>query len=139
MTSNVGSQWIRDLVGDETAMRERVMEALQARFRPEFLNRLDEVILFHSLTQEHLVQIVDIQLERLRGLLSDRKIEVVLTDAAKAALAASGYDPAYGARPLKRAIQRELQDPLALAILQGQFGEGDTVHVDARDGELVLS
>ena len=139
MTSNVGSQWIRDLVGDEEAMRKRVMEALQARFRPEFLNRLDDVILFHSLTQEHLVQIVDIQLERLRRLLSDRKIEVVLSDAAKVALATNGYDPAYGARPLKRAIQRELQDPLALAILQGQFGEGDTVHVDARNGELELS
>jgi ATP-dependent Clp protease ATP-binding subunit ClpB len=139
MTSNVGSQWIRDLVGDEEAMRKRVMEALRAQFRPEFLNRLDEVILFHSLTQAHLVQIVDIQLERLRRLLSDRKIEVVLSDAAKAALAADGYDPAYGARPLKRAIQRNLQDPLALAILQGQFSEGDTVHVDAQDGELVLS
>ncbi|MBN1641634.1 MAG: ATP-dependent chaperone ClpB [Anaerolineae bacterium] len=139
MTSNVGSQWIKDLVGDEEAMRRRVMEALWAQFRPEFLNRLDEVIIFHSLTQDDLVQIVDIQLARLRELLAERKVEIVLSDQAKAKLAADGYDPAYGARPLKRVIQRELQDPLALAILQGQFGEGDTVHVDMAGGDLVFS
>jgi ATP-dependent Clp protease ATP-binding subunit ClpB len=138
LTSNVGSQWIRDLVGDEEAMRKRVHEALQAEFRPEFLNRLDEVIVFHSLTREHLVQIVDIQLRHLHSLLADRKIEVTLTTAAKNLLASEGYDPAYGARPLKRVMQRTLQDPLALAILQGQFGEGDTVRVDAKDGELVF-
>jgi ATP-dependent Clp protease ATP-binding subunit ClpB len=139
MTSNVGSQWIRDLVHDEEALRKRVMEALQTEFRPEFLNRLDETITFHSLTREHLVQIVDIQLAHLRGLLADRKVEVVLTDAAKHKLAADGYDPAYGARPLKRVMQRQLQDPLALAILQGQVSEGDTVHVDAQDGKLTFS
>jgi len=139
MTSNVGSQWIRDLVHDEEAMRKRVMDALQAEFRPEFLNRLDEIITFHSLTREHLVQIVDIQLAHLRELLVERKVEVVLTDAAKQKLATDGYDPAYGARPLKRVMQRQLQDPLALAILQGQFGEGDTVHVDAQDDQLTFS
>jgi ATP-dependent Clp protease ATP-binding subunit ClpB len=139
MTSNAGSQWIRDLVHDEEAMRKRVMEALQTEFRPEFLNRLDEIITFHSLTREHLVQIVDIQLAHLRELLADRKVEVVLTDAAKQKLATDGYDPAYGARPLQRVMQRQLQDPLALAILQGQFGEGDTVHVDAQDGQLTFS
>jgi ATP-dependent Clp protease ATP-binding subunit ClpB len=138
MTSNVGSQWIRDLVHDEEAMRKRVMDALQDEFRPEFLNRLDEIITFHSLTREHLVQIVDIQLVHLRSLLAERKIEVMLSDAAKAKLAADGYDPAYGARPLKRVMQRQLQDPLALAILQGQFNDGDTVHVDAKDGQLVF-
>ena len=138
MTSNVGSQWIRDLVGDEEAMRKRVLEALQTEFRPEFLNRLDEVIIFHSLTREHLVQIVDIQLRHLHNLLADRKIEVILTQAAKNQLASDGYDPAFGARPLKRVMQRTLQDPLALAILQGQFSEGDTVHVDVRDGALAF-
>jgi ATP-dependent Clp protease ATP-binding subunit ClpB len=138
MTSNVGSQWIRDLVSDEEAMRKRVMDALQNEFRPEFLNRLDEIVFFHSLTREHLMEIVDIQLGHLRNLLAERKIEVMLSDAAKAKLAADGYDPAYGARPLKRVMQRQLQDPLALAILQGQFSDGDTVHVDAKDGQLVF-
>ena len=139
MTSNVGSQWIWELAGNEEAIRTRVMESLRAQFRPEFLNRLDEIVLFHNLTREHLVEIVDIQLERLGALLSDRKIEVELSRAAKEKLVADGYDPAYGARPLKRVIQRELQDLLALKILQGQFREGDTVRVDAADGQLVFS
>jgi ATP-dependent Clp protease ATP-binding subunit ClpB len=138
MTSNVGSQYIRDLADDE-AIRERVMAALRDQFRPEFLNRLDETIIFHSLTQEHLVQIVDIQLERLRRLLEERKIEIELSDAAKLKLAHDGYDPAYGARPLKRVIQRELQDPLALAILQGRFADGDKVRVDVRGDQIVFS
>jgi ATP-dependent Clp protease ATP-binding subunit ClpB len=139
MTSNVGSQWIQDLVDDEEAMRTRVMEAVRTHFRPEFLNRLDEIVIFHSLTKAHLVQIVDIQLERLRQLLAERKIEIELSDAAKQKLAADGYDPAYGARPLKRVIQRELQDPLALAILEGEFGEGDTVYVDVRGDGMAFS
>ncbi len=139
MTSNVGSQWIRDVAGNEEAIRTRVMEALQMQFRPEFLNRIDEVVLFHNLTREHLEQIVDIQIRRLQALLAERKIAIELTPAAKAKLAADGYDPAFGARPLKRVIQRQVQDPLALAILQGQFHEGDTVHVDAVGQELVLS
>jgi ATP-dependent Clp protease ATP-binding subunit ClpB len=138
MTSNVGSQYIRDLADDE-AIRERVLAALRDQFRPEFLNRLDEVVIFHSLTQAHLAQIVEIQLRRLRQLLSDRKIEIELSDAAKAKLARDGYDPAYGARPLKRVIQREVQDPLALAILQGRFCEGDKVYVDVRDDQIVFS
>jgi ATP-dependent Clp protease ATP-binding subunit ClpB len=139
MTSNVGSQWIRDLVGDEEAMRRKVMEVLRLEFRPEFLNRIDEIITFHALTREHLVQIVDIQIERLRALLAGRKIGIELTRAAKEKLASDGYDPVYGARPLKRVIQREIQDPLALAILQGRFGEEDTVHVDAGDGQFTFS
>ncbi len=138
MTSNVGSQWIRDLAGDEAAIRERVMQALQSKFRPEFLNRIDEIVLFHGLSKEHLVQIVDIQLEHLRQLMSERKIDIELSAAARRKLAEDGYDPVYGARPLKRVIQRQVQDPLALAILQGQFAPGDTVRVDVVDGELAF-
>ena len=138
MTSNVGSQYIRDLADDE-AIRERVLAALRDHFRPEFLNRLDEIVIFHSLTREHLIQIVDIQLRRLRQLLDGRKIEIELSDGAVAKLARDGYDPAYGARPLKRVIQRELQDPLALAILEGRFSEGDRLYVDVRDDEIVFS
>ena len=139
MTSNIGSQWIRDLAGDDQAIREKVMEALRLHFRPEFLNRIDEIVIFHNLTREHLVQIVDIQIERLRKLLAERKINIELTQAAKEKLADEGYDPVYGARPLKRVIQREVQDPLAMAILRGEFREGDTVIVDVVDGRLTFS
>jgi ATP-dependent Clp protease ATP-binding subunit ClpB len=139
LTSNVGSQWIRDLAGDDDAIRARVNEALQAHFRPEFLNRIDEVIVFHNLSREHLVQIVDIQIEHLRALLAERGIDISLSQAAKNKLAADGYDPAYGARPLKRVIQRQVQDPLAHAILEGRFVAGDTVYVDRQGDELVFS
>ena len=139
MTSNVGSQWIKDLGGrDEAAMRGQVMEALREQFRPEFLNRVDEVIIFHSLSREQLVQIVDIQLKRLQALLAERRIKLEVTPAAKEYLAGVGFDPVYGARPLKRAIQRELQDPLALHMLRGEFAEADTVRVDLRDGRLAF-
>ncbi len=136
MTSNAGSRWIKEL-GVEAA-RERVMEELNRAFRPEFLNRIDEVILFRSLTREDLVQIVDIQTRHLRDLLAERHIGLEITVAARQHLADAGYDPVYGARPLKRVIQREVQDPLALALLQGEFGEGDMVRVDARDGHVVF-
>ena len=139
MTSNIGSEWIRDLGGrDDAAMRARVMEALRQHFRPEFLNRVDEVIIFNSLTREQLVRIVDIQLQRLQKLLEARHIGLEVTRAAKEYLAEVGYDPVYGARPLKRAIQRELQDPLAMRLLRGEFGEEDTIRVDARDGRVVF-
>ncbi|TEU18760.1 MAG: ATP-dependent chaperone ClpB [Anaerolineales bacterium] len=139
MTSNVGSQWIKELGGkDEGEMRRRVREAMEQHFRPEFLNRIDEIIIFHSLTMEHLVQIVDIQLESLQKLLADRKVGLSLTEVAKRHLAEKGFDPVYGARPLKRTIQRELQDPLAMKILQGEVSEGDTVWVDLRGGQLVF-
>jgi ATP-dependent Clp protease ATP-binding subunit ClpB len=138
MTSNVGSQYIRDLAGDDAAVREQVMRALNQHFRPEFLNRVDEVVIFHSLTREHLAQIVDIQLEHLRELLAERHIALDLTEAAKQRLAEEGYDPVYGARPLKRVIQRRVQDPLALKLLQGEFTDGDTVRVDAQNGALVF-
>ncbi|HOQ97445.1 MAG TPA: ATP-dependent chaperone ClpB [Anaerolineae bacterium] len=138
MTSNIGSQWIKDVGGEDATMRNRVLEALREHFRPEFLNRVDEIIIFHSLSQEQLVRIVAIQLEHLRALLAERRIELLLSSAAEAHLAEAGFDPVYGARPLKRAIQRELQDPLALHLLKGEFAEGDTVYVDAQGGQLVF-
>ncbi len=141
MTSNVGSQFIADLAKhaqtalDETA-RARVMDALRAHFRPEFLNRVDEIIFFHALGREHLKAIVDIQIARLVTRLAERKIQVELTPAAKEAIIAEGYDPVYGARPLKRTLQRRVLDPLAMRVLQGEFTEGDRVTVDAAGGEL---
>jgi ATP-dependent Clp protease ATP-binding subunit ClpB len=111
--------------------RRLVMDALRAHFPPEFLNRIDDVIVFHPLGREHLAKIVDIQLRGLMARLEARKIHVRLTDRAKAQLVAEGYDPAYGARPLKRTLQRRLLDPLALDVLQGKFGEGDHVVADA--------
>ncbi|NIN67321.1 MAG: ATP-dependent chaperone ClpB [Anaerolineae bacterium] len=137
MTSNIGSQWIRDLAGrDEEEMRRRVLEALNQHFRPEFLNRVDEIIIFHSLSLDDLVQIVDIQLRHLEKRLAEHKIVVHVTDEAKRYLAEKGYDPVYGARPLKRVIQRELQDPLAKEMLEGKFTDGDAVKVDVQDGQL---
>ncbi|MFQ5458240.1 MAG: ATP-dependent chaperone ClpB [Myxococcota bacterium] len=139
MTSNVGGQFLMDLdPKDEAEIRNRVTEALRATFRPEFLNRIDETIIFHRLGEDHIASIVDIQFAGLAKLLEDRKIGIRLTDAAKALLAREGYDPAYGARPLKRAIQRLVQDPLALEILQGHYAEGDTVLVDAEGDKLAF-
>jgi ATP-dependent Clp protease ATP-binding subunit ClpB len=139
MTSNIGTEFMDGRETDTTEQRQKlVMAALRQHFRPEFLNRIDEIIIFHGLTKEHLKQIVDIQVRRLRGLLAERRLEIELTDAAKALLAEEGYDPAYGARPLKRVIQRQVQDPLALRLLQGEFREGDLVQVDALDGRLTF-
>ena len=132
MTSNVGSQWIKELGGGDAAeMHKRVTTALQDSFKPEFLNRVDEIVIFSNLTRSDLAQIVDIQLSNLRKLLADRKIDLQLSAAAKEWLANMGYDPVYGARPLKRTIQRYVQDPLALKILGGEFKEGDRVLVEA--------
>ena len=133
MTSNLGSQYIQELVHDEERMREAVMEVLRQHFRPEFLNRLDEVIIFRPLTKEDLKQIVDIQIKRLARLLEDRRMQIRLTDRAKERLAEEGYDPVYGARPLKRVIQRRIQDKLAMEILEGRFMEGDIIEVDYDD------
>ncbi|MFQ6000513.1 MAG: ATP-dependent chaperone ClpB [Anaerolineae bacterium] len=138
MTSNIGSQWIKDLAGNEEEMRRLVLEALNAHFRPEFLNRIDEIIIFHSLSKEELVEIVEIQLRRLAERLAEQKIELELTDRAKRHLAEEGYDPVYGARPLKRVIQRQLADPLAKQVLEGQFSEGDKVRVDLEGSKLVF-
>ncbi len=137
MTSNIGSRWIKEL-GVEAA-RERVMEELDRTFRPEFLNRVDEIILFHNLTRDDLKRIVDIQMERLRGLLAQKQIGLEWTDRLREHLAEVGYDPVFGARPLKRVIQREVQDPLAMAILRGEFREGNTVQADVRDGRVVFA
>ncbi len=140
MTSNVGSQWIASASDPtEEQTRERVMRALREQFRPEFLNRVDEIIIFHSLTREHLLDIVGIQLRRLGALLAQQQIQLEVTPAAKARLAEEGYDRVYGARPLKRTIQRQLQDPLAMELLQGRFGAGDTVRVDVEDGGYVFA
>jgi len=138
MTSNVGSDLIKSLGAhaDPEQVRGAVLRALDAHFKPEFLNRLDEIIIFHSLTQEHIAQIISIQLERLSRLLAERHITLELTPEARALLAEKGYDPVFGARPLKRAIQRYLQDPLAVALLEGRIADGDHVVVDEENGEL---
>ncbi|MCB9109054.1 MAG: ATP-dependent chaperone ClpB [Anaerolineales bacterium] len=136
MTSNIGSHYIMEL-GAEAA-EPKVLEALRQHFRPEFLNRIDDIITFHRLTREDLVRIVEIQLEHLRKLLAERKLTLVLTEAAKQHLAEVGYDPAFGARPLKRVIQRELQDSLAMQLLSGKFREGDTIEVDYHEGSIVF-
>jgi ATP-dependent Clp protease ATP-binding subunit ClpB len=139
MTSNIGSQFILDVAGDESRydeMRHRVMEAMRNSFRPEFLNRIDEIIIFHGLQKEELRQIVQLQVERLRQRLGDRKISLKLADAALDFLAEVGYDPVFGARPLKRAIQRELETPIAKAILRGEFNDGDTIFVDIENERL---
>jgi ATP-dependent Clp protease ATP-binding subunit ClpB len=136
MTSNLGSQF---LTGEATeGARRQVTDALRDHFRPEFLNRIDEIIFFHALDREHMKRIIDIQLAGLIRRLEERKIHVELTDAAKEYLVREGYDPTYGARPLKRAIQRRVLDPLALRVLEGDFVEGDTVVVDARGDALAF-
>ena len=114
------------------------MDAVRAHFRPEFLNRLDEIILFHRLAQEHMAPIVEIQVARVQKLLKDRKIVLDLTEGAKKWLGRVGYDPVYGARPLKRAVQRYVQDPLADMILAGKVPDGSTVKIDEGDGELEM-
>ena len=136
MTSNLGSAFITERTTTEggtidEGTRRQVMDALREHFRPEFLNRIDEIIFFHSLGREHMKRIIDIQIGGLVRRLEERKIHVVLTDAAKDQLVREGYDPAYGARPLKRTIQRRVLDPLALRVLEGDFTEGNTVMVDA--------
>jgi ATP-dependent Clp protease ATP-binding subunit ClpB len=136
MTSNIGSQYILDVAGVDEEVERRVMKAMREHFRPEFLNRIDEIVIFHSLTMEHLIGIVEIQLDSLRRRLKDRNISLSLTDAAKRAIVQAGYDPAYGARPLKRAIGHSLADPLALEILEGRIPDGSHVVVDSVDGVL---
>jgi ATP-dependent Clp protease ATP-binding subunit ClpB len=140
MTSNLGSQVIQDMANrpfDE--VQRAVMGVLREHFRPEFLNRVDEVIVFKPLTQEQLAEIVDIQLANLEKRLADRKIQLQVTDAAKRLLAERGWDPVYGARPLKRTIQRLVQDPLAMRILEGEFKEGDQIVVDVEGGEITFA
>ena len=138
MTSNLGSAFMADL-GDrdiDEGVRRQILDALRAHFRPEFINRIDEIIIFHPLSREELKQVVDIQVKGLLKRLDERKIFVALTDAAREWLVREGYDSAYGARPLKRAIQRHILDRLAMRVLEGEFREGDTVQVDAGPGGL---
>jgi ATP-dependent Clp protease ATP-binding subunit ClpB len=141
LTSNLGSQYLASLSEDEPAdkVEGQVMDVVRGHFRPEFLNRLDDIILFHRLSASHMAPIVDIQVARLGRLLEERGIRIDLTDAAKSWLGRVGYDPVYGARPLKRAVQRYLQDPLADAILAGRVRDGGVVRVDEGDGALVLT
>jgi ATP-dependent Clp protease ATP-binding subunit ClpB len=141
LTSNLGSQFLANLPDDAStdSVEPAVMDVVRAHFRPEFLNRLDEIILFHRLGQSHMGPIVDIQVGRVQKLLNDRKVMLTLTDAAREWLGRVGYDPVYGARPLKRAVQKYLQDPLAEAILRGEVPDGSGVTVDDADGKLALS
>jgi ATP-dependent Clp protease ATP-binding subunit ClpB len=137
MTSNIGSEFITE--EESHAKREKlVMDALRQHFRPEFLNRIDEVIIFDRLNEAELKKIVEIQLNRLTKRLQQQNIALQLTDAAKAFIAREGYDPVYGARPLKRAIQKYILDPLSLDILAGKFHEGQTIRVDEKDGRLAF-
>ncbi len=137
MTSNIGSQYIAE-VSDEKILRDRVMEALRLHFKPEFLNRVDDILIFQRLTKEQLREIVTLQIARLRRLLEERHLQLELTDKARDFLADAGYDPTYGARPLRRAIQHYLQDKLAPMMLAGEFKEGDTILVDADEAGLTF-
>jgi ATP-dependent Clp protease ATP-binding subunit ClpB len=139
MTSNVGSTAIQQLAGrDESRMRDMAMEALRGTFRPEFLNRIDEVVIFRSLEEDQIASILEIQLDQIKKLLADRKLDLEVTEAARQKLAREGYDPVYGARPLKRVVQRELQNKLAQSLLSGQFSAGDTILADVEGEEIVL-
>jgi ATP-dependent Clp protease ATP-binding subunit ClpB len=146
MTSNVGSQRILEYRGifdgsGYERMKEAVLDEMRHHFRPEFLNRVDEIIVFHSLSEEHLKQIVVIQLGRLRARLAERRITLELTDAARSNLVRTGYDPTYGARPLKRAIQKKIETPLGRLLIKGAVHDGQTVLVDAASeaGDLTLT
>jgi ATP-dependent Clp protease ATP-binding subunit ClpB len=139
MTSNVGSQFLSELGEREyDEIRKRVMESVRSTFKPEFINRIDDIIIFHPLSKEHIKVIVDIQLEKLKALLKEKKIDLDLTERAKVYLAEQGYDEAYGARPLKRVLQHELQNRLAIKLLDGEINEGATVVVDVEDGVVMF-
>jgi ATP-dependent Clp protease ATP-binding subunit ClpB len=138
MTSNVGSQWIQDpsLVDEER--RERTMEALRETFKPEFLNRIDDIIIFRALTMGDIERIIDIQIGLIRKRLQERKLSLELTDGGKHYIAQEGYSPVYGARPLKRALQKQILDPLAMKLLEGAFVEGDRIVIDEENKRVVF-
>jgi ATP-dependent Clp protease ATP-binding subunit ClpB len=136
MTSNIGSQYIADVAGDEEKMTERVLAAMKEHFRPEFINRVDDLVIFHPLGREQIAAIVDIQLVRLDKLLEARDVSLTLTEKAKGLLAKHGWDPVYGARPLKRAIQKYVADPLSTAILEGRIKDGQAVKGDAKGDSI---
>jgi ATP-dependent Clp protease ATP-binding subunit ClpB len=139
MTSNLGSREIQAAEGDEEQVREAVVQELRLHFKPEFLNRIDDIVIFHQLSREQISQIIDVQLERLRSMLGERNIALVLDDSARQLLAREGYDPNYGARPLKRAIQTLIQNPLAVRLLRGEIAPGQTIRVTADGNEMRFS
>ena len=139
MTSNLGSREIQAAEGDEKQVREAVLQELRLHFKPEFLNRVDDVVIFHQLSQAQIGQIIDVQLDRLRAMLAERNLTLVLDPSARELLMREGYDPSYGARPLKRAIQSYIQNPLAVKLLQGEILPGQTVHVSASGDKLVFT
>jgi ATP-dependent Clp protease ATP-binding subunit ClpB len=151
MTSNIGSVHIQEILGDRTkrpaahwsddnhkALKDKIMDDLKAFFKPEFLNRIDEIVIFNALNTTLLKQIVGIQIGRMKKYLHEKKIDLVLTEAAKTHVAKSGYDPVYGARPLKRAIQSEILNPLAMKLLEHAFSEGDVIEVDYANNKMVF-
>jgi ATP-dependent Clp protease ATP-binding subunit ClpB len=138
MTSNLGSREIQDADGDEEEVREAVLQELRANFKPEFLNRIDDIVIFHQLSRDQIGQIIDVQLERLLAMLAERNIQLVLDDSARQLLAREGYDPNYGARPLKRAIQTLIQNPLAVKLLNGEVLPGQRVKVTANGDQMDL-
>jgi ATP-dependent Clp protease ATP-binding subunit ClpB len=142
MTSNVGSEYIVGLEEkDYEEIRRRVTDALRKTFKPEFLNRIDDIVIFHGLSKAYVREIVDIQLRYLKRLLAEKNMDIILTDGAGKIIAENGYDPAFGARPLKRALQKLVQDPVSTKILEGEFSEGDTIIVDAdadKEGQLTF-
>ncbi|MEB3181793.1 MAG: AAA family ATPase, partial [Nostocaceae cyanobacterium] len=142
MTSNIGSDHILDVSGDDSkyeTMRKRVLDALRSHFRPEFLNRVDDIILFHTLSRTELGRIIRIQLKRVQNLLADQKIMLEITPEAQEYLVEIGYDPVYGARPIKRALQREVENPIATKLLEGTFVTGDTIVIDCDEHELTFT
>jgi len=138
-TSNIGSADIISSVGDEEAVREKVMSGMRGKFRPEFLNRIDEYVIFNSLGESQMVPIVDLEILKVASRLKDKKISLSLTEGAKAWLASKGYDPVFGARPLKRTIQREVETPIAKGLLGGLYAEDSTILVDALPGDSILT
>jgi ATP-dependent Clp protease ATP-binding subunit ClpB len=138
MTSNLGSREIQEAEGDEEQVRDAVQQELRANFKPEFLNRIDDIVIFHQLSREQIEKIIDVQLERLRAMLAERNIQLALDDSARQLVAREGYDPNYGARPLKRAIQTLVQNPLAIKLLSGEILPGQTVRASANGDTMDL-
>jgi ATP-dependent Clp protease ATP-binding subunit ClpB len=140
MTSNIGSQWIQELaVSNREEMEKRVTEALRAHFKPEFLNRIDETIIFKNLTREQLIEIVDIQIKALRDRLADRSIDLTLPETVMSFISEKGYDPLYGARPLKRVIQQTIENPLSMDILKGNIPDGSRVKAEIEGDQVVFT
>ena len=136
MTSNLGSREIQAAEGDEKQAREAVVQILRDYFKPEFLNRIDDIVVFKQLGREQIAEIINVQLEKLRAMLEERGIKIELDDSARELLVQEGYDPVYGARPLKRAIQTLIQNPLAVSLLKGAIATGQTVRISAENGEM---